>query len=191
MPPKAVVSKDDILQAAVQLVRKDGWDSVNARSLAGALGCSTQPVFRVYRNMEELRKDLKKALDAYYDAFMEVRMAGENRLLRQSIAYVSFARQEKHIFNALFMNLTMAGATLEDILHAEWNRASIEDAAQVTGLPMEDAERLFIHVWLYSHGVATQIVANQIDLPPERVESLMKEVFRCFAGNREENHAGK
>ena len=182
MPPKPTVTKQEILAAAVQLVREGGLGNVNARSLAQALGCSTQPLFRVYTSMEALRTDLKEELDRLYDAFMAQRMTEENRLLSQAIAYVAFARQEKHIFNALFMNLTMAGASLEDILKAPWNRASIENAAKTANLPLEQAERLFIHVWLYSHGIATQIVSNCIHLPGEQVEALLEEAFWRLAG---------
>lgn len=191
MPPKAAVSKEDILRAGVALVREGGLGSVNARSLAGALGYSTQPIFRIYKNMGELFADLRGAMDEVYERFMEARIREENRLLTQSIAYVEFARQEKHIFNALFMNLTMAGASLEDILAAPWNRASIENAAKTAEIGIAEAEALFLHVWLYSHGVATQIVSNQINLPQERVQRLMEEVFWKFAGSKEVPYAGK
>lgn len=186
MPPKATVSREDILSAGLSLIQSQGLASVNARSLAGALGCSTQPIFRVYGSMGEVTAALKEAMDGLYARFMEERIQEENRLLTQSIAYVAFARQERHVFNALFMNLTMAGATLEDILHAPWNLASIENAAKVTGLPLPKAQALFIDQWLYSHGIATQIVSNQIDLPQEQVERLLTRSFWRFAGVKEE-----
>ena len=141
MPPKPTITKQEILAAAVQLVREGGLGNVNARSLAQALGCSTQPLFRVYTSMEALRTDLKEELDRQYDAFMAQRMTEENRLLSQAIAYVAFARQ---------------------------------------------AERLFIHVWLYSHGIATQIVSNCIHLPGEQVEALLEEAFWRLAGQDKE-----
>ena len=169
MPPKPTNPNPEILAAAVQLVREGGLGNVNARSLAQALGCSTQPLFRVYTSMEALRTDLKEELDRLYDTFMAQRMTEENRL-----------------FNALFMNLTMAGASLEDILKAPWNRASIENAAKTANLPLEQAERLFIHVWLYSHGIATQIVSNCIHLPGEQVEALLEEACWRLAGQDKE-----
>ena len=77
--------------------------------------------------MNELKKDIKIELDRYYNSFMDHRITDENRLLSQGIAYIEFARSEKMIFNALFMSMTMAGSSLQDIIHAEWNRASIEN----------------------------------------------------------------
>ena len=181
MPPIQIITKQDIIAAGIQLIRENGISSVNARSLAKSLNCSTKPLFRVYKNMEELKKDIKKELDNYYSNFMEKNMTDENRLLSQGISYIEFARSEKMIFNSLFMNMTMAGSSLQDIIHAEWNRASIENARELTGLSTEKAEMLFINFWLYSHGIATQIVSNDIEIPLDTVKNLLKNAFKRFS----------
>ena len=181
MPPTPIITKQDILNAGIQLIRENGIRSVNARSLAKSLSCSTKPLFRIYKNMEELKKDIKKELDIYYNDFMEKNMTNENRLLSQGISYIEFARSEKMIFSSLFMNMTMAGPPLQDIIHAEWNRASIENAKALTGLSTEKAEMLFINFWLYSHGIATQIVSNDIDIPLDLVKKLLKNAFNRFS----------
>ena len=181
MPPTPIITKQDILNAGIQLIRENGIRSVNARSLAKSLSCSTKPLFRIYKNMEELKKDIKKELDIYYNDFMEKNMTNENRLLSQGISYIEFACSEKMIFSSLFMNMTMAGSSLQDIIHAEWNRASIENAKALTGLSTEKAEMLFINFWLYSHGIATQIVSNDIDIPLDLVKKLLKNAFNRFS----------
>lgn len=181
MPPKPIVNKQNIMDAGIQLVREKGMDSINARSLAKALGCSTRPLFRIYPNMNELKKDIKIELDRYYNSFMENRMTDENRLLSQGIAYIEFARKEKMIFNALFMSMTMAGSSLQDILHAQWNRASIENVKKITGLSTEESEKVFINCWLYSHGIASQIVTNDISVSSEKVKELMTDAFKRFS----------
>ena len=150
MPPTPIITKQDILNAGIQLIRENGIRSVNARSLAKSLSCSTKPLFRIYKNMEELKKDIKKELDNYYNDFME-------------------------------KNMTMSGSSLQDIIHAEWNRASIENAKALTGLSTEKAEILFINFWLYSHGIATQIVSNDIDIPLDLVKKLLKNAFNRFS----------
>lgn len=181
MPPKPTVTQQDIIDAAIQLIRENGMSSINARSLAKALDCSTRPLFRIYKNMDELKADIKTELDHYYNSFMEDRMTSENRLLSQGIAYIEFARSEKMIFNTLFMDMAMEGSSLQDIIHAEWNRASIENAKEVTGLSIEKAELLFINFWLYSHGVATQMISNGIDIPIDMVRQLLENAFERFS----------
>ena len=176
MPPTPIITKQDIINAGIQLIRENGIRSVNARSLAKSLSCSTKPLFRIYK-----KKDIKKELDNYYNDFMEKNMTNENRLLSQGISYIEFAHSEKMIFRSLFMNMTMAGSSLQDIIHAEWNRASIENAKALTGLSTEKAEMLFINFWLYSHGIATQIVSNDIDIPLDLVKKLLKNAFNRFS----------
>lgn len=188
MPPKPIVSKQDIIETAIQLVRENGMSSINARSIANALNCSTKPLFRIYKNMEELKSDIIVELDAYYNSFMDSRMTKENRLLSQGIAYIEFARNEKMIFNTLFMSMTMAGSSLQDVIHAQWNRESIENVKAITGLPMDKAENLFINIWLYSHGIATQIVSNGINMSSETVTKLLTNAFKQFSIDRSENN---
>ena len=45
MPPTAKVTREMILSAALDITRREGFDAVNARSLAARLGCSTRPIF--------------------------------------------------------------------------------------------------------------------------------------------------
>ena len=146
-------------------------------ALACSLNCSTKPLFRVYESMDALKQDVLVRLNDYYNSFMDSRMSNENRLLTQSIAYVESARREPNIFNTLFMNRTCGGKRTAEILDADWNQESIRNAQEVTGLNEEQARSLFRDVWLYSHGVATQIVSNDIEVPQKEVVRLMQNAF--------------
>ena len=66
MPPRTRYTRDDLLSAALALVRRDGMDALNARSLAHELGCSTQPLFREFDSMAEIKQEVyKRAFDVY------------------------------------------------------------------------------------------------------------------------------
>mgnify|MGYP000348827463 CR=1 FL=1 len=67
MPPKPTTNKEAILNAAISIVRKEGMESVNARSIASALNCSTKPLFRIYENMDALKQDVIIQLNIYYN----------------------------------------------------------------------------------------------------------------------------
>ena len=55
MPPKVKITKDEIVSVTLDLLRREGEDAMNARSIASALGCSTQPVFSNFASMDELQ----------------------------------------------------------------------------------------------------------------------------------------
>ena len=44
MPPKAKVTREMIVDAAFEILRSEGEQAVNARTVSQALNCSTQPV---------------------------------------------------------------------------------------------------------------------------------------------------
>ena len=62
MPAVRKVSKEQIIDAAVEVLHDDGFAAINARSVAKKLGCSTQPIYFSFKNMDEL----KAALIAIY-----------------------------------------------------------------------------------------------------------------------------
>lgn len=54
MARKESITIDRILDTAFAMTREEGFANVTARKVAAKAGCSTQPIFRVYKNMEEL-----------------------------------------------------------------------------------------------------------------------------------------
>ena len=64
MPPKIRITKADIVNTAVDIVRKNGESALNARNIATALNCSTQPVFSNFATMDDLRVAVVEAADA-------------------------------------------------------------------------------------------------------------------------------
>ena len=48
MPPKVKITKEDIANAALEIVRENGVSALNARAVALKLNSSTQPIFSNY-----------------------------------------------------------------------------------------------------------------------------------------------
>jgi AcrR family transcriptional regulator len=71
MPPKAKVTSADIVQTAIELIRQNGEGAVNARSIAAALNCSTQPIFSNFTTMEELQAAVVMAAYERYSCFLQ------------------------------------------------------------------------------------------------------------------------
>ena len=60
MPPTPIITKQDILNAGIQLIRENGIRSVNARSLAKSLSCSTNKVYPMSRTNRNTDKKISK-----------------------------------------------------------------------------------------------------------------------------------
>jgi AcrR family transcriptional regulator len=180
MPPKAIVSKDDILKVAFQLTRKYGFNFVNARSIAKELGCSTHPIFRAYANMSELKKDLFGYIEKFYNQFMENRMTSSDLFLSIGLAYIQFARTECNLFHMLFMAQNFELNDLMDLINQEDNREIIRGITLSSGLDEAGAKELYLNIWLFTHGIATMVSMNNVRLSDEQIGRMLKEAYIAF-----------
>ena len=78
MPPKVRITRQAILEAALEIVRQKGPNALNARSLAGSLGCSVQPVFREFSSMQALHAAVVQTAQQLFDAEMLAALGGED-----------------------------------------------------------------------------------------------------------------
>ena len=104
MPAVIELSKERIVKVAVKMVNDNGWESINARSLAASLGVSTKPLYRIYNNMDEIKEDIYKEISHLYDEFLTSRIDSKKALLTLCIAYVEFAQEYKNLFISLFLS---------------------------------------------------------------------------------------
>lgn len=58
MARKKQISKEVILQKALEVLIRDGYSSINIKTLSQEIGCSTQPLVWHFGNMERLRAAL-------------------------------------------------------------------------------------------------------------------------------------
>ncbi|MGN0235435.1 MAG: TetR/AcrR family transcriptional regulator [Paludibacteraceae bacterium] len=82
MPRKVQFSREMIIDAAIEMVREKGYESINARDLGTWLGCSSRPLFTAFKNMEEVveatrQEAAKRFLSFVREAEREDISAGE------------------------------------------------------------------------------------------------------------------
>ena len=103
MPPKAKLTKEQIIESAVEEVRACGYEALNARSLASRLGCSTTPIFSCFKNMEEVKKEVVRRATEVYSSFIDEGLAKTMPFKGVGQGYIRFAKAEPQLFQLLFM----------------------------------------------------------------------------------------
>ena len=176
MPPKAKVRKEDVTAAALEVVRSNGADALNARAVAAVLGTSTQPIFSHYKTMEELRQAVIVAADALYQNYLRRDMeAGEYPAYKASgMSYIRFAREERELFKLLFMRDRSGEEITED---HEAIRPVLEIIKANMGLSEQDAFQFHLEMWIYVHGIATMMATSYLELEWEFISKLLTDAF--------------
>jgi hypothetical protein len=176
MPPKVRITKEDIIECAAKLVRVGGADALNARSIANALSCSTQPVFSNFESMTELKAELKKYAYGIYEEYrIKETETGEYSPYKSSgIAYIKFAMEEKELFKLLFM-----GSRSEDEKKEVFSDDDpiIKMIMSTTGMSADKAKRFHFENWVFGHGIAVMVAADYIDYDIDMINSMMSDVY--------------
>ncbi|MBR2902271.1 MAG: TetR/AcrR family transcriptional regulator, partial [Clostridia bacterium] len=74
MPRQIRISKEDIINTTVDIVRRSGDQAINARTIAAALNCSTQPIFSNFDTMDQLRLAVVERADKMCQEYMDREM---------------------------------------------------------------------------------------------------------------------
>ncbi len=175
MPPKVKITKKDITEIALELVRKSGESAINARSIASALGCSTQPVFSNFATMDELKGAVVTAAYECYLGFLEREVASGKYPQYKSfgMAYIRFAKEERELFKLLFM-CDRKGGNLTPTADFE---ESVRLIMNANGISREKAELMHLECWTCVHGIATMLATSFLELDSELISKMVTDVY--------------
>ena len=159
MPPAIRFSREAVLNAAYQLICREGPAALNARSVARELGGSTQPIFRLFSGMEELKQAVTElALTTWKDRLRERLLGSAFPYLTIGMSFLLFARDEPELFKLLFMRDRVSDGSCTDY-NVNWGIPLIEDSVKVD---IETARKLYERNWLYCYGLAVSIATKYI-----------------------------
>ena len=176
MPPKVKITKEDIINTAIDVVRQSGTDAINARNIAAQLGCSTQPIFSHFATMDELHFAVLKKADELYTKYLTREIAEEKfpAYKASGIAYIRFAKEEKELFKLLFMRdrtdeknqeRPVSNNLVNDLVHS------------ATGLSGEDAKLFHFKMWVCVHGIATMIATGFLELDWDIISKTISDTY--------------
>ncbi len=180
MPAVRKASREQIIDAAVAVLRDDGFSAINARSVARKLGCSTQPIYFSFQSMDELKAALsERAIRMHTRRVRDSLRAHEGSDSRYSsygMGFVKFAAEEKQLFRWLYLEGKQLGPYQNDVLLPEVIAVIVEEFGYTENI----ARRFHQDMTYFTYGLA--ILANTDHLrltEPELREAFHRE-FRAL-----------
>lgn len=178
MPPKVRVTKEDIIAASIEMVRKQGADILNARAIAAHMGCSTQPIFSNYVSMDELKQDvMNNAYNLYMNFLKQETESNQYPPYKAAgMGYIRFAKEEKELFKLLFMRDRSKEKIADEF--DESTRMSIAMMQKALGLSYEKANQFHLEMWIYVHGIASLLATSYLPLEWEAISELVTNAYQ-------------
>jgi len=183
MPPKQRITREMILETSFAMFCREGMEIVNARSVAKALNCSTQPIFSYFAGMDDLKNALEEKARQLFEAGIADAIASDRPLFQGCMAYFRYAMNQPNLFRQLFL---IKRESAPDNL-AAINEAMIEKAvkplAEKVGVSVDAAEKQCIKLWVFTHGVASLAAMGLLQVSEEDVEDMLREAEKNYALN--------
>ena len=173
MAPKNKFTREEMVAAAVQVVRKNGAASLTAKSLAGELGTSTQPVFTCFGTMDTAKAEVYAAAGRLFDDYLAESMKEEVSFFGFGMQYIRFVQEEPELYRLLFLMRpddlgTGAFATMRHM--QELVRPSLVETYHISE---QEADRYFRDLWLVVHSLSTLIVTGECPYSDREIGQIL------------------
>lgn len=179
MPPKVRITKEMIVDAAFEIVRTEGAESINARTVSKKLGCSTQPVMYHFAKMEDLKRAVYAKLDWYHTEYLlNVRDGQDGIMLGIGLNYIRFAIEEPRLFRFLFQSGYAVEHSLLEMIDSEQLVPILSAMRQEMGLDEQPVKEIFLTLALFVHGYASIIANHSLDYDEKVAAKHLERAYR-------------
>ena len=189
MPPKPKITRDMIIDAAIKVIRKTGYESINARTVSGELHCSTQPVMYHFSTIDSLKQAAYAQTDQMHTEYLMDITPDRDPVLGIGLNYIRFAVEEPQLFRFLFQSGYAQESSLLEMIDSEELIPVLAAMQDGTGMSMEKTRQVFLTVALFAHGYASIIANNGLEYDEKLVAGHLEHAWNgaILAAVQEEN----
>ena len=179
MPPKAKITKDMILDAAMEVAREEGAENINARTVSKKLNCSTQPVMYHFATIEELKKAVYAKVDGYHSEYLMNRERQQKGVMLEiGLNYIRFAIEEPNLFRFLFQSGYAVENSLLEMIDSEELKPILSVMQEAMEMNTEQTKEVFLTIAMFAHGYASIIANNSLEYDEALVAAHLERAYR-------------
>ena len=175
MPPKVKFRKDEIINAAVAIVREKGVTALTARELAANLGVSTRPIFTYFDTMEQLKAEVYTYAKELYREYVLKGLEAPIPNLGVGQQYLRFAKDEPELYKYLFLSPPdgVKGGAVEVL---RMSQELVRDSIMHTyNMDADTADKYFRDLWLVAYSFTTLIVTGECPYTDDEISAIFTE----------------
>ena len=179
--PKQRITREMVVEAAFALARSEGAQAVTVKALAQRLHCSVQPIYSYCQSMEGLHRALEERVAAFVQQFVAAQAQGADDLFRATgQAYLLLAEQEPHLFQLYMLRPRCPVDSIEQLYSTECDPRVAPAIAAATGLEPQAAQRLHLHLLIYTLGLGAIRCVTQPGVPLDQLQRLQQAAYDIF-----------
>lgn len=147
---------------------------LSARNIAKQIGCSTQPIYWCYKNMDDLKTEICKKALPYLQNIMLSYSKTDNAFLDLGLGYVRIAYIEPALFKAFYMD-NVLNVKLTDIFPESQQVVEVmKNSKEYQWLSEQEVKNSIAKAWMLAHGIASLVAAGMFVYDEERIMEILK-----------------
>lgn len=180
MPPRPKFTKEELIQAALELTREGGLEMVVARNLGRKLDTAPSTIFTHFNSVEEIRQAVIEAARELYNGYVEEGLKMVPPMKGFAVQYIRFAMEESNLYSVLFMNKREDFKYVDFIVDEGHYEKVITAAEENFAINREQAEFVYHNMWAYAHGIAVMSATGVCNFSIEEVSRMLGMACRSF-----------
>lgn len=183
MPPKPKFTREEIVNAALELVSVKGIDYLTTRNLGEWLGSSARPIFTVFNSMDEVIKLVHEAAMEKFNNYIRGIVDFTPAFKEAGIRMVRFAITEPRLFHFIFMTENKEPVNPGSFFGSlgEYEGLCTEVICRDYGFDHDEAVVLFQHMWTYTYGISALCATKMCMFPEEEIAKRIGTEFLAIA----------
>ena len=176
MPSSPRIKKEDMLQAALELVSRDGYAALNIKAVARELGCSTAPISWQFGGMDGLREELIPFAEQYVEDKYYSRNENEVAAFEQrGRGTIDLALENPNLFRFLYTGersqILSTGFRLQTNIPDTDNM--YQKMADLLGITLNQVMDFAMTMMVYTQGIGTLIASGIVKDTKENMYRML------------------
>ena len=182
MGRKTQITKEIILETALQMLIREGYGAITVKTLAAEIGCSTQPIVWHFENMNGFRKAFFEYCIEYAKSQFTVWNGSLDDLLTETIAC-----NMPNLFRFVFVDNKdeCKNSDVVQKLQLDNTKKIIHLLCDEKGLTEPQAASFLMNYEFYIHGIASYTASGFVNYPEEEIIAMAnraRDAFLAFEG---------
>lgn len=159
MPPNVKFNKDDVINAAFEIVEERGLKELTARNVAKKLSSSTAPVYSHFKTMDQLAFEVIKKTQKLLLEYTK-KSYTDRVFLNMGTGVAMFACEHSRLYRVLLLEGDNYRELVNEFL--EILELELTKDQRFTCLSSDERHTLLYKMWTFTHGLASMICVGLI-----------------------------
>ena len=174
MPPKNKFTREEIVEAAFEIAKEEGFSKITARSVANRLNSSVAPIYVNFKAIEELTQAVVQRVFGLSEVLL-AKQKGQNLFENIGRASLAFARDYPVLFRELVLKPNPHMASYEETEKAMVD--ALKENTEMKDWTMEERRRLLLKMRIFQLGLSAMVANGHVPswLDEKESEKLLME----------------